>query len=138
MELDLEKISNKSFVFVWNDVLHQTKIQVSFPDLKTCSCSVWGDWSPMYAFDLAPDNPLFVSYNGEKRKVEQKKLRIESPIVASERDELPFVAIIEDEKHGFKILLYLNPNFELAKVVIERIEDRACLFEANGDFASVS
>lgn len=130
MELNLKKVSEASFSYRWEEVLHKTDVCIQLPNLKVLESSVWGDWGLMYNFRLKPDQPILITYNEQSRALKQSSLQIESPMLADEREKFPYYILIEDKEYGFNHYLYLDRNFKLAKVTIKRIEDRIQIYEA--------
>lgn len=134
MELNISKISESKFCFKWNDPLRKTNVEIRLPNLQSLKKSVWGDWGPMYTFELKSDRPITISYDNRSKKLDQKSLLIESPMIADEREQFPFYILVEDNDYGFHHYLYLDRKFDLGKVVIKRVADRIKLFESfSGD-----
>ncbi len=128
METSLN-LSSKTYSFEWSDPVHKTKVEAEIPDLEKLGYSAWADWGPMYAFQVKPNNPLKMSYNGDEYELRQQQLRIESPMLASERERYPFYLLIEDDHKGLDLYLYLNSSHDLGKVRVVRREDGIKLFE---------
>ncbi len=129
MELKLDKICGRKFTYKWDETLHSTNVEIQLPNLQKLKNSVWGDWGPMYTFELIDEEPITISYNGKDRKLDQKLLLIESPMIADEREKYPYYILVEDGEFGFNHYLYLDRKFELTKVVIKRLPDHVTLFE---------
>jgi hypothetical protein len=130
MPLKIDKLANSTFQFSLQDPFHSTDVLVQLPDLTKVRYTVWGDWGPMYTFHLDPNDQVLISYNSQSRRLDQNILLVESPVVAKEREQYPFYVLVEDKKLQLKIFLYLNPNLKLGKVVVQRMTDRAVLYEA--------
>ncbi len=138
MELKVEKISGSQFSYKWEDALHKTDVEIRLPNLRKLKSSVWGDWGPMYSFQLEPEDPISISYNGKERRLEQKTLPVESPTLAAEREQFPFYILIEDNEYGFNHLLFLDKTFKLKKVVVKRMRGREILYENSAKLDQLS
>ncbi len=123
MELNLDKVSKKHIKFNWTDALQSTKIDIRIPDLKGLECESWGDWGPTYDFYLNPEEPIVLEIDQKKRKLDQKVLRIESPILAVDRKKTPYFFVIEDKELGFRFSIYLDKNFNLHRVSATRYSE---------------
>ena len=120
MSLNIEKLSKKKIQFELKDPLKKTNIQICLPDLKGLSFETWGDWGPMYQFDLNPNQPIEIDYDGKKQSLDKAVLRIESPVRAKDRQKNPFYCVIDDSENGIRYYLYLNEKYNLDKIKIER------------------
>jgi len=133
MELKFNALSEKVFQFNWNDPMHTTLIEVKMPKLSSLKYSVWGDWGPMYKFIVKETTPLQISYNGSNVESKQNELRIESPMNAKQREKMPYYIVVEDKFNHLDFHLYINHNYELAKVEVIKTEQesRTLLFESS-------
>ncbi len=131
MELKIEELSKKVFPFCWEDPMHSTQVAIAIPDLANLNYSVWGDWGPMYTFNLSNGHKVRIQYNDVSFDTSQVQLRVESPLFAKERDDYPFYLIVEDPKRDLVFYLYLTKTYELGKVQVFRTIDNVMLFETN-------
>lgn len=134
MELNFEAISKKNFKFTWNDPMHTTEVEISVPNVSALKHSVWADWGPMYTFELTEFESVRIKYNDSVFDSTQKKLRIESPMLAAERECYPFFLIVEDSVKNLNFHLYLDTDYDLGKVEVIRGKDRVKLFKISGNF----
>lgn len=130
MELNTDKVSNSTHEFFWKDVLKTLKVKVILPNLKDLKKTVWGDFGPMYSFDLDPKSPIQISYDGDEKTLDQKTLRIESPILVEDRNTHPYYVLVEDQEYGFQIYLYLNKGFYCDRVLVKRLSDQVILYKS--------
>lgn len=130
MELNFSRISNQSFKFKWDDPMHSTVVEVSIPDLSKLEHSVWGDWGPMYTFQLNEFEGISIKYNENLFDSIQKQLRVDSPMLAAEREVYPYFLIVEDSKRHLNFHIYINTDYELGKVQVIRSSDYIKLFES--------
>lgn len=121
MELNLSAISNKTFKFSMSDLVNSTDVEVTTPNLENLKFTVWGDWGPMYTFDLTSEEQVEIKYNGDSFFSSQKKLSVDSPMLAKERDEFPFVITVEDDIKELKFKLYIDKKNEFSKVEVSEI-----------------
>ena len=109
--------------------MNSTDVEVTLPDLSKLEYSVWGDWGPMYKFNLTDQAVVKIKYNEDEYNSSQKQLKIESPMLARERDELPFYIIVEDQSKNLKFKLYIDTDYNLAKVTEHRIRNNVYTYE---------
>jgi hypothetical protein len=129
MKLNINKLSGKIYNFLWQDPLHEIDVMLTLPDFSQLNYKLWGDWGPMYTFQLKGDDPIEISYNGKVNALEQTELEVNSPMLASERKEFPFMLIFKDPMRGITINLLINHDYELGKVKICREIDNINLYE---------
>lgn len=121
MDNILEKLSKKKFEFEWSDVFSTTKVNVTLPDLIHSKYKMTADWGTCISIDLEPCETISLCYNGEDHNLEQKKLKIESPILKKERDQYPIYLKLEDDIKGINYKVYFNHKLDVGKVDIERL-----------------
>lgn len=129
MELNTNVISNKKFSFKWHDSINSNNIEIEMPDLTLLQTTMWGDWGPMYTFQLSQIDPIKLKYNDQRFESSQKELKISSPMPKEERDQYPFYITIEDSKSELHFHLYLDGDLELNRVKIMRTSDNVKLYE---------
>lgn len=120
MKLDIHKLSNKRISFELVDLHQKTPVQINLPDLSQLAHKVWGDWGPMYEFEINPSDPISVAYNGRINKLDQTTLSVESPVSAIERRKHPLTFKIDDKQSGILFTIFLTKELELAKIKIKR------------------
>ena len=120
MSLKLESIGERKYQFEFVEFFEKTKIEIVLPDLRNLKFEKWGDWGEMYEFELKATDPINVTYNGKSKTLEQSHLRVESPIVADERNKFPFYFVIEDSENEISFFLYLDSSYNLKKVRTEK------------------
>lgn len=138
MELNIGAVSNQKFDFIWGSPMNSTDVEVTLPDLSKLEYSVWGDWGPMYKFNLTDQAVVKIKYNEDEYNSSQKQLKIESPMLARERDELPFYIIIEDQSKNLKFKLYIDTDYNLAKVTEHRIRNNAYTYEEASENSQIT
>lgn len=77
----------------------------------------------MYTFKLNDTDPICIKYNSIPTRLKQRKLPIESPKMALERDRFPYYLVVEDEFKGYIYYLYIDKDGELGRINIKRKED---------------
>lgn len=102
--------------------MHITQVEVRLPELSKLRYQLWADWGPMYSFTLAPEDPLMICYNDVTVKLEQKKLRLESPMLVKRRAKYPLFFIIEDFERELIFELYLDRDDALGEVRIKKMK----------------
>ncbi|MEZ4445036.1 MAG: hypothetical protein R3B72_38540 [Polyangiaceae bacterium] len=90
-----------------------TTLTVSFPDLRSASRCVRGDWGPMYEIALAPRSPIEVltQVDGEEPEreiVDIARLEIESPIAAIVRETTPLFTKLPLRGRGLMLRLFYD------------------------------
>lgn len=126
--LIIEKLSGRTLEFTWQDLMHETLVKVHLPELSLDQAEIWGDWGPMYDFKLKASQKVVVSYDGDPSELEQGALKIQSPILAKERRLHPFTLKIQDPIKGLLFHFFLDEDYSVGKVEIQRIQDRVKLF----------
>jgi hypothetical protein len=126
----LENLSGKEYQFKWQDNFHQTDVKIKLPNLLNKKFSMYGDWGPMFSIEIEPTDQLAVSYNGESYNLEQKVLKIESPMVAEERKIYPLFIVVTDDIKGMCFRVFLKKDLSFGKVEVKRIEDDVKLYQA--------
>ena len=91
------------------------EIELETPDLSGCESSVWGDWGPMYTFDLESNDEVRVTYRcaavGSESEYELRLATIElnSPMSFATRQKRPFFLRLADRARGLAFSAYLDP-----------------------------
>lgn len=129
--------------FIWEAPLHNTAITIKIPGFSSSEYSMWGDWGPMYTIKVDPKKPIAVSYkdlkndNDEKYFLEETSFELNSPMLANEREKLPFFFKIQDRSKGFIYQLFVNKKSEVVRAEILRSEDNTKLFSGAVVFQSI-
>lgn len=125
IDLNIEKVSGRWYEFsipsdrIGVELSSGTdKVRVWIPELAGRNHKVWGDWGPMYSFDLIPEEKIVIEQAGVSRELEQTTLRVEAPMKAAQRKETPFFILVQDPARGFDFFLYLNKEWNLTKLEI--------------------
>lgn len=118
-----ELFSNQTYAFKWKTPLEEAQVSVKIPDIRKSDYQVWGDWGPMYTFQLDEKNLVEISYNDQSYTLDTKQLKVESPTLFNERKELPFYISIKDSKKGLKFNLFLDRENSLKKVDVYKEAD---------------
>jgi hypothetical protein len=126
----LEKLSKKEYQFKWQDNFHQTDVKITLPNLLNKKFTLYGDWGPMFSIEIEPTDQLAVSYNGETYNLEQKLLKIETPILAEERENYPLYLVVNDDIKGMCFKISIKKDLTFGKVEVKRIEDDVKLYQA--------
>ena len=116
MELKINRLAKKNYQFEWIDPMHNTRVEVDVPDLTKLKYSLWGDWGPMYTFQINEHDSLKIRYNGENVDSTQKTLRVDSPLLFSERIHHPYVLKVEDDIRHLAFHLYLDPDLNVGNI----------------------
>ncbi len=125
----------KDLKFLWEGPFHKTEIEVKIPDLSHNKFNVGGDWGPMYTIDLEAESPLKIKYLDTKTNevdqyaLEQRNIKLNSPMLASEREQFPFYFKFSDERKGLDFQLYLDIDSKVSKVEVLRSCDAVKLFD---------
>ena len=127
--LDVRQLIGREYRFYWPPEDHEAVVRIHLPNLQKLQASVWGDWGPMYLFELGTNDRISVSYDGEARSLSQNKLRVESPSHVEERSDCPFYVVIEDDFDGLEFHLYVDTLGELTKVVVVSLEDQSKILD---------
>ena len=131
----VEKYANEKKVkFVWDSPLKSMEISITIPGFFDCEYNVWGDWGSMYTIKVDPKKPINISYldlksnKKEEHILKDSSFEFNSPILAEEREKLPFFYKIKDLEMGFIFELYVNKDAEVVKAEVFKCEDRKKLF----------
>ena len=136
MELNLDLISHQKYSFELDGPKKSIQVEVNLPDFKKLKSSVWGDWGPMYTFELSDEQAVGVKYNDTHAFNIETQLCINSPIFAIERREHPFYIIIEDEEKKLKFNLYIDNDYQLGKVEAVSDKEKVKIFENQKAFVN--
>lgn len=118
MELKLSALSQKIYQFTFRKNGETHHVKITLPALEQLPLTVRGDWAPNYTFALSAHTPVLLSLNGERFTLEMPELRIEAPMLAKEREQVPLFIVIVDEHHGQRFHLGLDRDYQLAKVEV--------------------
>jgi len=119
MDANAKKISNAVFTFKWNTQNGELKTtEVRIPDLKDSKTKVWGDWGPMYVFDLNTTSPVEFCTDGLESKSAQSELKLYSPVSVKERLKTPFYTTVSDEQNKKLFRLYFDHDMKTARVEV--------------------
>jgi len=118
MELKLSALSQKIYQFTFRKNGETHHVKITLPALEKLPLTVRGDWAPNYTFALSAHTPVLLSLNGESFTLEMPELRIEAPMLAKEREHVPYLVIIVDLHHGQRFHLGLDRDYQLAKVEV--------------------
>lgn len=133
--MNKDLLTPKTFIIDWDTHFINTKITVTTPDLENLQVATEGDWGPMYKFALDAKNLPRITYLDKKTEfvdsylLDDKVLYIESPILASVRQETPFIYKITDERKGIDIHFFMDQNHTLKEYWIVRSEDKVNLYK---------
>lgn len=130
MELNIEEISNKNYSFQWNHLMKPIKVDITIPNLSGLKHSVWGDWGAMYSFELDNNQSIALSYDETPANITQKKLQINSPMLASVRDNYPYYLVVEDEAKNIKMNLFIDQNYDLGRVEVTNPDNQMVFVES--------
>ncbi len=118
MELKLSALSQKIYQFTYRKNGETHHVKITLPALEKLPLTVRGDWAPNYTFALSAHTPVLLSLNGESFTLEMPELRIEAPMLAKEREQVPLFIVIVDEHHSQRFHLGLDRDYQLAKVEV--------------------
>lgn len=101
-------------------------IEVETPDLRRLDYRVWGDWGPMYSFDLPLDAVFSVRYSEESGQsalytVSPPTAAVESPMRALERERHPFLLSFFDTARGLQFRAFMDKDGEVDQVEVARV-----------------
>lgn len=117
MQLDISKVSGKKFTFDWHDRGTVREVEVELPNLEKINFHQWGDWGPMYRFELGTDKRILFKIDQDlEYGLAQDFLEIESPLSANERAEFPFLIKIHHHILEREFRIFLNENLEFGKL----------------------
>ena len=94
------------------------EVELETPDLNGCSRSVWGDWGPMYTFELGWAGRVCVTYRCEERSLESiyqlrlSEIQLLSPMRWLRRRRNPFYLEVEDGPRGLGFAGFLDKSGE--------------------------
>ena len=113
MELNIECISGLSIPV---KVSESETLVIKIPELDGTSVTSWGDWGPMYRFQLSPTHPIQIEKGGVQWSLDQPFLEVESPILAQQRQETPFVINVLDPSTESSFHISLDKDFQVCGV----------------------
>ena len=119
-KLDIKIMSNKKISFDLLDLGFKKHVEIHFPDLESASFKSWGDWGPMYEFNISHSDPIKIAYDQELRSLNQTILKIESPVMPEERRATPFSINIEDKDFNVSYRIFLNNEYSVEKIQIKK------------------
>ncbi len=101
-------------------------IEVETPDLRPLDFRVWGDWGPMYTFDLPLDAAFSIRYSEESGQsalytVSPPTAAVESPMQALERERCPFFLSFFDTARGLQFRAFMRKDGEVDRVDVARV-----------------
>ena len=101
-------------------------IEVETPDLRSLDFRVWGDWGPMYCFDLPLDAVFSVRYSEESGQsarydVSPPTAAVESPMEALERARYPFLLSFFDAARGLQFRAFMTKDGDVDRVEVTRV-----------------
>ncbi|MDC1174921.1 hypothetical protein OAT67_05985 [Bacteriovoracaceae bacterium] len=128
METLLQKIiTQNKYRFQYEETFQDVIVDITLPDLNDMPVDSWGDWGPMYNFQLNSDFPIALKVMDkenrllEKYKILLPSLSVESPFESNIRKEFPLFISIPINERNSKLELYFNTQAELSKVEIKKI-----------------
>jgi len=101
-------------------------IEVETPDLRQLDFRVWGDWGPMYAFELPLDAVFSIRYRTESGQsalyaVSPPTVAVESPMRALDRERCPFLLSFFDTARGLQFRAFMAKDGEVDHVEVDRV-----------------
>lgn len=119
-------LSGKTLEFAWKQEGKPRNTRIAFPELIHNPLRTWGDWGPMHSIRLRPHQQILVFTRLDEGNIEQvshlmpAQLLLESPMLASEREECPLVLTIEDQWRGFRYRLGLDHAGDVSSVEVQQ------------------
>lgn len=131
-------LAEKNVAFTWRSYLKEVTIRLAIPDLTGNPFSVGGDWGPCYTISLKAGQKIGVEYregkdeNVASHSLAPEYIRIESPILASERRKHPFVFVLEDKVKLLQYTLYLNLSGQVQSVRVKPLPEVVEVLSSTG------
>ena len=92
----------------------RTTVELALPDLRSARRACWGDWGPMYKVSVPPDRPIGMRVHAPDggpsiaQTLDLTEVRVESPILASTREQTPLVMTLPLVDHGVCVSIYFD------------------------------
>lgn len=125
MKNEIDIYCKREISFLWKDPFHSIDVTIEIPEISENQISVWGDWGPMYTVSVDVQRPLKIFYKWESCARNESysldmvsEFRLNSPMLAIEREKTPFYYEIEDPQKDVVFELYLDASgdFHRAKI----------------------
>lgn len=99
----------------------QYEVQVFTPDLRENQKSVWGDWGPMFTFELGESQGIRLAYSCLEKNLVLKAvvyptcIELNSPACAADQRRWPLCLEFDDDARGLHFRAYLNKQGRVAR-----------------------
>lgn len=130
-ELPEAILQPRTYLFDDHEAFTPTQIELRVPDLTDFPRESWAVWGPMHEIKTARDVRITVKIDFpigndiETPAIESylrpHSIRIESPILAKEREKTPLVKTIEWSERGIIFYVYFDTELNIARTEIRRI-----------------
>jgi hypothetical protein len=119
-------IQNRKLEFKYRSNFQDNVIEITIPNLEGMPYSQWGDWGPMYSYNLNADYTIKINVkNQDKQDLDSYEvylpcLTINSPIQAKEREQYPLYMHIPIKERDTDVDLYFDHQGVLSKVKVNQ------------------
>ena len=125
MGISIQLLANKKINLDLVGFSKAKTVSIQLPDLSKIVPREWGNWGPMYFFELTPENAIQLGYDGKMSSLDQSNIRIESPIFATERKVYPLYCVVHDTQYDLSFKIFFDAAAQVAKVKVNNSEVRA-------------
>lgn len=101
-------------------------IEIETPDLSGLEPSVWGDWGPMYTFELEENSTIRITYRCHALGIENEHeipvstMQLDSPMLYPVRKKHPLFLYFRDPLRGLDFEGYLDTAGEPAHLEMKQ------------------